>query len=135
MMIRFKIKDGIRFFYFGLKYLKTTAHFRQIKSIRRNMINDPPSMSENFVNEMKNCVPPEGWPIADNLIFSARSSFCILMYCSFLSVFRSALTHHPPVKSLPGRQSHHCVLLCGFLEIFLKYLLFTKQYQHLTHSR
>ena len=66
---------------------------------------------ENFVRNMKNCVPPEGWPIVDNFIFSARSSFCILMYCCFFSVFRSAFTHQPPVKSLPGRQSHHCVLL------------------------
>ena len=96
--------------------MKTTAHFLQIRNIRRIMINDPASMTENFVNKMKNCVPPEGWPIADNLIFSARSSFCILMYCCFLSVFRSAFTHQPSVKSLPGRQSHHFVLLWGFLK-------------------
>ena len=83
------------------------------------MINDPASMSENFVNNRKNWVPPEGWPIADNLIFSARSSFCILMYCCFFSVFRSAFTHQPSVKSLPGRQSHHFVLLWGFLKNIL----------------
>ena len=102
--------------YFDLIYLKTTAHFRQIKNIRRSMINDPVRRRENFVKNMKNCVPPEGWLIAANLIFSARSSFCILMYCCFFSVFKSAFTHHPSVKSLPGRQSHHPVLLSGFLK-------------------